>query len=89
MSDIDALLAKLRNGREGWSGDASCIEAEIGEEAATLITSLREALEGLVGLSEELVDIASDSPDWIQVAYRYGDALIRARTALNPSREQS
>lgn len=39
-----SLVERLRNGRDGWSGDAACIEAETGDEAASVIEALTEAL---------------------------------------------
>jgi hypothetical protein len=38
------LVERLRNGREGWSGDALCVEAETAEEAASAILQLQRRL---------------------------------------------
>lgn len=40
----EGLLERLRKGRDGWSGDAFCIEAETAEEAADRIDGMERAL---------------------------------------------
>jgi hypothetical protein len=39
--DVSELVRRLRDASDGWSGDAACIAAEIGEQAALALEALQ------------------------------------------------
>jgi hypothetical protein len=102
MGDTPDIVAKLRHELE--RGDSTIIgnrqvcDRALIEEAATLITSLREALEPFAQVGETMT---AQSPDdrspWVTHGDRthYGNQGLtfgdfrRARNALNPSRKET
>lgn len=72
--EFTILIEELRTPSDGWSGDASCIDAEVGVRAANtieaLINKLNEAAEH-IRKADLWTDEEHDVGNWREEALRF------------------